>query len=276
MPCAIFRSALARTLAPLVLACAFASAPANAAGTLADITVIDRSSGRVLPTYVHQGRHFVAGTPGTRYAVRVASRSAERIMSVVAVDGVNVVTGEAASWEQNGYVLAAWQRHDIAGWRKTQAEVAAFEFTALPNSYAARTGRPDHVGVIGVAVFREYRVPALQPTPRPSSAGRVSRDAPSEEIAHASSDSGEGRALSKPAPESKLGTGHGAREPSWVNYTAFQRAQATPDEIITLFYDSRENLMAQGVIPSPRLRPSPNPFPGQPQVGFVPDPPRHW
>ena len=275
MPCRPFRASLTRVLAPLLLACAFAPAPASAVGALADITVIDRSSGRVLPTYLYQGRNFVAGTPGTRYAVRVASRSAERIMSVVAVDGVNVVTGETATWEQNGYVLAAWQRHDIAGWRKTQAEVATFEFTALPNSYAARTGRPDHVGAIGVALFREYQAPAMQPMPRPAPSGRINRDASAENVASARVENS-AAAQSKPAPESKLGTGHGQREQSWVNYTSFQRAQAAPDEIITIFYDSRENLIAHGVIPNPRVLPAPNPFPGQPQVGFVPDPPRHW
>jgi len=275
MPFPMFRAALTRVLAPLAVACTFASAPACAVGSLADITVIDRSSGRVLPTYLHQGRHYVAGTPGTRYAVRVASRTGGRIMSVVAVDGVNVVTGETASWEQNGYVLAAWQRHDIAGWRKTQAEVAAFEFTALPNAYAARTGRPDHVGVIGVALFREYQAPAMQPMPRPAPPGRTSREGSTGDVASARAES-PAAALSKPAPESKLGTAHGQREESWVSTTSFQRAQASPDEIITLFYDSRENLIAQGVIPTPRVLPAPNPFPGQPQMGFVPDPPRIW
>jgi hypothetical protein len=35
--------------------------------------------------------------------------------------------------------------------------------------------------------------------------------------------------------------------------------------------DSHANLVAMGVIPSPR--PQPDPFPGS-QLGFVPDPPR--
>ncbi len=275
MPCHPFRTAFVKVWAPLALVCTLASVSVNAVGSLADITVIDRSSGRVLPTYLYQGRHYVAGTPGARYAVRVASRSGGRIMSVVAVDGVNVVTGETATWEQTGYVLAAGQRHDIAGWRKTQAEVAAFEFTALSNSYAARTGRPDHVGAIGVALFREYPAPAMQPMPRPAPSGHINRDASAENVASARAEN-PAATLSKPAPESKLGTGHGQGEQSWVNYTSFQRAQATSDEIITIFYDSRENLIAQGVIPNPRVLPAPNPFPGQPQVGFVPDPPRHW
>src|SRR6185295_2747740 len=50
---------------------------------------------------------------------------------------------------------------EITGWRKSYSEAAAFYFTALPDSYAARTDRPDNVGVIGAAVFRERVVPPV-------------------------------------------------------------------------------------------------------------------
>ena len=297
------------------VALATASSAALAIGSIADINVVDRQTGQVLPVYTHQGRHYVAGRPGARYAVRVYNRAGGRVMAVMSVDGINVVSGESAGIDQNGYVLSSWQRHDVAGWRKSQAQVAAFEFTALPNSYAARTGRPDNVGVIGVAVFRERPVPVQLPAPAPrpygglGSSGRddstanganaagaagdqraersgpARAEAPAAEAAESapgarksldSVASGEGRALSRvPAqPESKLGTGHGARENAWVSYTDFERAQSTPDEVITIFYDSRDNLVAQGVIPAPRALPTPRPFPVQPQIGFVPDPPR--
>ena len=302
------------TLRALTLAVALAtgSTGALAIGSIADINVVDRQTGQVLPVYTHQGRHYVAGRPGARYAVRVHNKAGSRVMTVLSVDGINVVSGEAAGIDQNGYVLSSWQRHDVAGWRKSQAQVAAFEFTALPNSYAARTGRPDNVGVIGVAVFRERPVPVQLPAPAPrpyGGAGASSRDeSPANTASSADSardqraersgpaaaeaqaaeaaagarksadgmGSGEGRALSRvPAqPESKLGTGHGARENAWVNYTQFERAQSTPDEVITIYYDSRDNLVAQGVIPAPRYAPVPQPFPVQPQIGFVPDPPR--
>jgi len=39
---------------------------------------------------------------------------------------------------------------------------------------------------------------------------------------------------------------------------------------VTIHYDSRENLVAMGVIPAPRT--TPDPFPAA--MGFVPDPPR--
>ena len=67
----------------------------------------------------------------------------------------------------------------------------------------------------------------------------------------------------------KLGTGHGQREHSPTRYTDFVRASDTPDEVLAIYYDSRANLIARGIIRSPRVA-EPQPFPGAP--GFVPDP----
>ena len=117
--------------------------------------IVDRSRGETLSTWRHGGASYVAGRPGDRYAVRLTNRSSGRVLVVLSVDGVNAVSGETAAVAQTGYVLAPYQSAEITGWRKSYSEAAAFYFTALPDSYAARTGRPDNVGVIGAAVFRE-------------------------------------------------------------------------------------------------------------------------
>lgn len=144
--------------------------PAHAVGRLADIQLVDRDTGQYLPVYKHQGDYWVPGRPGARYAVSVRNATRERVLGVISVDGVNVVSGETAAWNQTGYVLWGRQQYQITGWRKSDTEVAAFHFTASQASYAARTGRPDHTGVIGVAVFREKAAPpppVLLPSPRP-------------------------------------------------------------------------------------------------------------
>ena len=68
----------------------------------------------------------------------------------------------------------------------------------------------------------------------------------------------------------KLGTGHGLRYDSYAQYVEFERATEQPEEVIAIYYDSRRNLVAQGVIRPDRRYAArrPNPFPG----GFVPDP----
>jgi hypothetical protein len=87
-------------------------------------------------------------------------------------------------------------------------------------------------------------------------------------------------------PSPSLGTAHGRRETSYVGKTTFERAQPSPDEVVRIRYDSRENLVAAGVIPVPPPprwpRPAgpagsagPSPFPGS-EPGYVPDPPPRY
>ena len=78
-----------------------------------------------------------------------------------------------------------------------------------------------------------------------------------------------------PQPSPKLGTAHGEREHSVVQHTQFVRNNAQPDEIIRIRYDSHANLVALGVIPSPRPQLAPSAFPGSAQ-GYVPDPPARY
>jgi len=262
----------AAAIAAFVLA--GAALPA-AAQQLVDLAVISRATGERAPVYHHQGRMYVAGTPGERYAVYVANRTSARIMTVVSVDGINAVTGETASPDQNGYVLGAHQSFEITGWRKSTSEVAAFYFTQLPDSYAARTDRPDNVGVIGVAVFREYQPPRPAVLPRPyARSDGAAREAESSAAdatgAPAASAPGEStaerRSLNR---QERIGTGHGERERSDVVYTQFRRATSYASETIAIYYDTRANLVARGIVPGTAPVSTPAPFPGG---RFVPDP----
>ena len=126
----------------VTLVCAFAAAAASG-GTLADLEIYDRTAGRTLPIYEHEGRFYVAGEPRHQYELRVRNSSAARVLAVTSVDGVNVISGETAAQQQSGYVLGAYDSVSIEGWRKSLDEVATFYFTHLADSYAARTGRPN-------------------------------------------------------------------------------------------------------------------------------------
>lgn len=285
--------------ASLLLALSAWALPAHAIGRLADVTVVDRATGATLPLYYHRGEYWVAGQYGAKYAIAVRNKLGERVLAVTAVDGVNVLSGETAAWDQTGYVFSPWQQYQVTGWRKSSSEVAAFEFSALGDSYAGRTGRPANVGVIGVALFRERPPEPVAQAPVYSSPGRSEReaDAPAAPPAPAAeslaagksglaedrirggadaSASAEGllrRPQPSPLPAPKLGTGHGARESSVVSHTSFARLQAQPNEVIRIRYDSRENLVAAGVIrqPIPTI-PGPNPFPESRNPSYVPDP----
>ena len=262
----------AATLAFAVLSAMTACAH-NPPLTQTTVEIFDRIEGRVLPTYWHEGRRYVVGKPGSEYSIRVRNGSTGRVLAVMSVDGVNVITGDTASSRQSGHVLSPYETSEIAGWRTSMSRTAAFYFTSLPDSYAARTGRPDNVGVIGVAVFAERE--------RPIAFGELRR----KELAR--EDAGTAQAPQPSAPASgaaneaaaasrdraaKLGTGYGRSESSYVTYTAFERASDTPTETIAIYYDSYQNLLAQGVpvAPAPIARYRPNPFPESGH--FVPAP----
>ena len=152
---------------------ALASHDSSVGSNLVDIEVIDRDTGRPMPLYVRRGQSYIAGEPGHRYSINLRNRSDERVLAVLSVDGVNAVTGQSANPQQSGYVLAPYQSTEVNGWRKSHNQVAQFVFTAPWDSYASRTGRPQNVGVIGVAVFRE-----AQPIWYPNEAEISRRDAP--------------------------------------------------------------------------------------------------
>jgi hypothetical protein len=231
--------------------------------TQANVEIVDRTEGRVLPIYWHEGRRYVVGRPGNEYAIRVRNGGSGRVLAVMSVDGVNVITGDTASPQQSGYVLSPYESADIAGWRKSLSRTAAFYFTALPDSYAARTGRPENVGVIGVAVFRERARPIVLDEFRRKDAARAEAQSAPAPAATAPAGANAATDASSQAARERIGTGHGRDESSYASYTQFERASATPTETITIYYDSYENLLAQGVpVASPPLaRFRPNPFP---------------
>ncbi|TXH73225.1 MAG: hypothetical protein E6Q88_05490 [Lysobacteraceae bacterium] len=271
----------ASTLLLSALIAATACSPLSAQ-PLVDIDVIDRDTGEWLPEYRHRGRDWIPGSPGHRYSVRMTNTTGERVLVVLSVDGVNAISGETASAGQTGYVLGPWQSTEITGWRKSMHDVAQFYFTDLPDSYAARTGRPDNVGVIGIAVFRE-RVqysPYYEPGPPIArederyrdQAGRAEKRSASAPAAanEAAADSAYGGRAAQ-----SIGTGHGSREWSPVSRTDFVRASRTPAQVLQLRYDDYDNLVAMGVMPRPyrwdgRRRGQPEAFPN----GFAADPPR--
>jgi len=242
---------------------------AQGVGRLAQVQIVDRDTGAALTLHRHRGEWWVAGKPGGRYAIRVSNPRAGRMLAVMSVDGINVITGQHAGWNQSGYVFAPGDGYEVAGWRKSDAEIAAFEFTDPSRSYAALTGRPGNIGVIGLALFRERPRHAVEAMQRKM----TGEPSPDNAAASGSTDAGQARAESGPARPS-LGTGHGEREYSPADTTRFDRLGNTPDEIIRIRYDSYDNLVAMGVIPGQRrVPPVPDAFPQAPAGTYVPDPP---
>jgi hypothetical protein len=293
-----------KTLMNLMLASMCALSATACARPMVDLSVVDRDTGNTLPTYAQYGKRYVPGEPGHRYALRLSNHTSQRVMVVLSVDGVNAVTGQTAGADQAGYVLDPWQTTEIAGWRKSYSDIAQFVFTAIDDSYASRTGRPDNVGVIGMAVFRErapepvYQPPMYQPSvaerkdeggsydrryaardAAPAAAPPASMAAQAEGSGYASAKAvgNMNRAEAADSVAQEIGTGHGEREYSPTSQTDFVRMSSSPQQVTQLFYDTPQQLVARGIMPRyyahrwPRDN-GPDAFP----VGFVPDPSPSW
>lgn len=221
------------------------------------------SGGVPVPTFFQSGGAYVMGQLGERYTLRVVNHTGRRIEAVVSVDGRDVVDGRAAEYRgKRGYLVPAYGQVDIEGWRLSNAQVAAFRFSAVADSYAARTGSAREVGVIGAAIFPERYVPR----PRPLEVPAPRYYEPDAELyegrgADKSSSAGAPRAEAAPSSPSRslaesesarrrpgLGTEFGEAVGSSVREVSFARANPTsPSVVLGARYNDRDGLIALGI-----------------------------
>ena len=290
---------------------AFAPAPeAPVAQPLVSLS-LESPGGRTLPSFLHLGSLYFAGQQGQRYDLRLTNNSAERVEVVITVDGRDVISGELGNYKrQRGYVLDPWASMVVEGYRQSLDQVAAFRFSDPASSYSARRGSPEHVGVVGVAVFEEnrrsarrhHKALAAAPPPPPvyepyyrgegqapaapdafpesTSKAQRRRDAAEAEAADEapapSADIGPGGFAPAPSPTPRqLGTAYGEARHSAVHEVEFKRRRRRkPDAFLTVYYDSPQGLAARGITvaaPPPPSLVQPQP---QPFPGDAAPPPR--
>jgi hypothetical protein len=280
----VIASALALLLAPSLFApglttSADASPLHDQAGPYELQVLID---GYPAQTYNQNGESYVLGVRGARYTLRLQNNSGQRIEAVVSVDGRDVIDGKSADYQhKRGYLVGPYSQVDIDGWRLSNNQAAAFRFSSVASSYAARSGSPREVGVVGVAVFPERIEPPYRvyvPSPRrpyldnddrayggpPAAAQAPAREESKKSAADAAApsmsppppphggaygygDSALGR--SERAPQRPgLGTGFGERVDSAVQEVAFVRQSAgQPSALLGLRYNDRSGLLAMGI-----------------------------
>ncbi len=269
-----------------------------------DVSIaLETEFGSTLETYFHGGSMFVAGAIGQRYNIRVTNHTGERVEAVVTVDGRDVVSGELGNFKkQRGYVIAPFDSVVIEGYRQSLSQVASFRFSDISSSYSARRGTPQHVGVVGVAVFKEK--PRPKPRPRPitrrpyyepyagaaderqaggatRSKSAASKRAPSSTAEAAPNrDAAIGGSFAPPPRTNNIGTEYGETRYSSVREVEFKRRRGKrPDSILTLYYDTRDGLRNRGVPVDPpfhhhHFTPEPEPFPVSDRRFAPPPPPR--
>jgi hypothetical protein len=221
------------------------------------IELVDEGA-QALPAFDQAGRRYVLGQMGQRYQVRIVNPTASRVEAVVSVDGLDAVDGRAANLNKRGYIVAPFGEVTIDGFRTSLDTVAAFRFSSVRDSYAARTHHARNVGVVGVAFFGEPPPPVVHYEARPL--GRAGPTPPSEDAEQSPPSPSPATAPSKSASGATaatrpgLGTQFGETRESRVVETSFVRATVSPMAISELRYDDRDGLLSRGIQIDPPVR----------------------
>lgn len=113
-------------------------------------------NGQILRQIAHNGQTYLEVPVTGDYQIQLYNNSPVRKLVVLSVDGLDVIDGKPASHASPGYCIGAYQRAVIKGWRRSDSEVANFQFTGEDGSYTAQVGKGvRNAGVIGIAVFDE-------------------------------------------------------------------------------------------------------------------------
>ena len=222
------------------------------------ITVrVDGSESPLYPAPDGSGRLYFEARRGADYAIRLDNRSGERVGVCLAVDGLDVISGQLQGPGRGRmYVLDPWGSTEVRGWRTSLQEIRQFTFVEEARSYAVRSGQANgKLGWIEAAVYRERQRPEVRVAPdegrwwpgfeerdRDDSAGTRKRDQPTAPAGEASA-----KAQSR-SEQSFPGTGWGRRSDDRAVLVDFE-AESEPCQRLTLRYEYAPALRALGILP---------------------------
>lgn len=231
--------------------------------------------------YLHQGNMWIEGREGSRYVLRFANRSPQRVCVIFSVDGLDTIKGQPAGANSDGYVVDANSTLEIPGWKLDAQTAAEFYFNRIGKSYAAASGaNTANVGVIGAMVFREQVLQQL-PQYRLLTSGAVGLGAVNPSYSLSISQSGGSTGLTRGSPlqltgsswnagssalnninsvgvnavassalstTQDVGTGFGDATQFATAQTHFLRASPNvPDALLVIYYNSAKNLQKMGI-----------------------------
>lgn len=241
---------------------------------LSEVTIL--VNGNSVAKHHKDGKVYVEAKEGSEYEISIKNHGSSRILAVTSVDGLNVLTGEQASTEDSGYVVAGYSACRIKGFRYNDEKVGAFKFVKKSQSYAKskKDGSVVNCGVIGVVVYDEHQpyvdwtitstnnalygngssiqpmkwVPMNEPySTCANGVGGISNDYSSKSLSSTVSCASLNYSNTSNVLRSfDMGSGWGKSKESKVTSTEFTRGDKT--QRFEIYYASRESLIDMGVI----------------------------
>jgi len=223
--------------------------------------------GRQLTEYAARGRRYIEALENAEYEVRIHNPTGSLVAVALSVDGLNSIDARHTSaWDAHKWVIAPYGTIHVRGWQMSGESARRFYFTTERDSYAAKLGQAQNLGLITAVFFRERRPVTIMATPRPNKEERArdERSAPEPKTMGESSASSQGgrdaarqRSVpSYPPPDDEsaaTGIGRSVRnDVQWIKMDLDSR----PAGEITIRYEYRASLVRLGIIPRDYPRPN--------------------
>ena len=232
-------------------------------------------NGRPIPVYRDkEGNSWIEARKDSEFSIKVYNDYFNRILGIISVDGINVINGEHKDPNDSpGYIINANDSIEIAGWLVDRDKVKKFKFSKIEESYSNKIGREtNNVGVIGVAVYSEKIIPYITYSMNSNSKNFRNNFMPTYYNMNVTSVGNSFEPLTStvssdnlvPVRSEKLGVGSGEKIYNPTYETTFNRERL--ETIMNLYYDTKENLIANGIM----LRENKLPL-AFPQTGYCPD-----
>lgn len=121
--------------------------------------------GRPIDEYFMDGRYYVEGRAETDFDIEIVNNNPFSVGTMLAIDGLSVLNGEAASEDSPVYVVPANGKSIIKGWKIDSDQAASFKFTGKKGgSYVEQsTDSGANKGVIGAIFFKDKHVSYAPP-----------------------------------------------------------------------------------------------------------------
>ena len=187
------------------------------------------------PEYSHRGTTYVEAVRGREYTLRITNPYPYRVAVALAVDGLNTIDARHTdSWNASKWVLGPYESADISGWQVSDSTARRFFFTGERNSYGAKLGATENLGVIEAVFYRERQRPIAQFRDEEMRKDRATEGAPSAAPRAQESDD-------------YAATGMGDRTQHDVSHVDIE-LDSRPIESIRLRYEFRPELVKLGVL----------------------------
>jgi hypothetical protein len=199
-----------------------------------EVTVL--AGGTPLHEYVHRGSTYIEATRGREFTIRLRNPTAQRVAVALAVDGLNTIDAKHSdAWSASKWVLEPYETAEISGWQVSDRSARRFFFTGERNSYGAKLGVTQNLGVIEAVFYRE-RVPRYSEERREHSRDQRGKESEAPSAAQEVAPS-----------DDYAATGMGRRTDHEVNQVEID-LERHPIASVAIRYEFRPQLVKLGVL----------------------------